>query len=79
MRLSSNNAGVIGDKIMSKIQDNTERIDGYMASMLCAISKTKRGSTVEDDYFVEKLGKLAHIMHYDLVSQTCTALNALDK
>jgi hypothetical protein len=55
---------------MSKVKDNVEALDCYMISMRCAVDKAKRGSTVEDGYFMEKLTKMCNRMGYELKKLT---------
>jgi len=53
----------------SKVKQNREQLEHYIASMNCALSKAKSGSDVEDGYFLEKLEKMVNRMGFDLVKK----------
>ena len=54
---------------MFMVENNTTALQSYIDSMQCAIDKAKSGSTVEDGYFVEKLGNMANRLGFDLIER----------
>lgn len=54
----------------SVVLDNLERLNGYHASMGCALSKAHNGSIVEDSYYLEKIRRAARLFGYELVEPT---------
>ncbi|KKN48404.1 hypothetical protein LCGC14_0653510 [marine sediment metagenome] len=52
---------------MSTVRANVDVLSAYLQSMQCAIGKAKRGSDVEDMYFIEKLEKMANRLGYNLI------------
>lgn len=51
------------------INYNVGALTDYNRSMRVALQKAYNGSTVEDDYFLEKLEKTANQLGYKLVKQ----------
>jgi len=54
---------------MNKVKANVAALSSCLESMFCAVNKAKRGSDVEDMYFVEKLEKMANRLGYDLIKR----------
>ena len=54
----------------STVKHNVDALIGFNLSMATALAKAKRGSCVEDDYFVEKLEKTANRLNFTLVPKT---------
>ena len=49
-----------------KVENNIQALEYYIGSMKCAISKAKKGSTVENEIFLENISNMAHRLGYNL-------------
>jgi hypothetical protein len=54
----------------SKAKENARFLKHLLAGLTCGIEKAFKGSDVEDDYILEKLGKIADTLGYKLVKKS---------
>ena len=54
----------------SKVRNSVGYCKQLLDSLQCGVGKADRGSTVEDDYILEKLEKFANVFNKTLVKKT---------